>query len=75
MQVENEAKLVELLIGVLSGDVLMLVIRIKLEVFASWKEATYIECGGAPFLVLALVERFSTNVGSRVVRTDTHSPF
>ena len=75
MHVENEAKLVELLIGVFSGDVLVLVIGIELEMFPHGKQTTGVQRSGAPLLVLALVEHFSTNVRPGVVRTDTQSPF
>lgn len=75
MEVENETTRVHLPIGFLACVVLVLVVRIDFDVLAHWEEAARIQCGGAPFAVLAFVEALSACVRFRTVRANFDGPF
>src|SRR5215470_6956093 len=54
-------------IGLLAGIVLVLIVDVELDVLAHRKQATCIEISRAPFLVLTLVKRFSSNIRDQVI--------
>ena len=64
---ELEAHLVQRLIRVLTGIILVRIIRIELETLPHWKEATRIERGVAPLCILAFVEELRTRVRRGVI--------
>ena len=71
----DEAELIELLIGAFVGDVLVFVVGVEFEMLAHGKQAAGIERGGGPFFVLALIEDLSADVGRRMVRLDREPAF
>jgi len=75
MEIEYETSGVHLLIGFLACVVLVLIVRIDLDVLAYREETAYIQCGSAPFAVLAFVEPLSTGVRLRMIRANLDSPF
>ena len=66
-EAEHQAQLVQLLIWAFPGVVLVLVIRIELNVLADRKQAPGVDCGVAPFAILALVKGLHGAIRRRVI--------
>ena len=64
IEVEHRPKLIQLLIQTLTRIVLVFVVRVELDVPANWKETLGINCGVAPFAVLAFVKELGTGSDS-----------
>ena len=75
VQAEYQPQLVQLLIRTFAGVVLVLIVRIKLQVLAHRKEAAGIDCGVAPFAVLAFVEELGAGVQRGMVGADSKRLF
>ena len=75
IKIENQPKLVELLIRVFARDVLVFVVGIDSEMPSRGEKTADIERGGRPFFVLTLIEDFSAEIGCPTVRADGEPAF
>src|SRR5664280_374753 len=73
-EVEDDAQLVQLLIGASARIVLVFVVGIELDMPSDRKDASGIQSRIAPFPVLALVEKLGADVRCRMVRTKSKCP-
>ena len=67
---QNQPELVQLLIGTLTGVVLVLVVGYELKIFPNRKRATCVQRGRTPFLILTLVEGLDADVWRGMIRID-----
>ena len=73
-QIENQAKLIQLLIGLLARIVLVLIVRIQLHVLSDREKASRIDRGIAPLPILALVKRLYARIRRQVVQANRKRP-
>jgi hypothetical protein len=74
VKTERQSGSIDLLIGMFSGVVHVLVIGIQLQMLGQWQQATGIQSRGRPLGIRAFVQEFHARVGGRMVGTNGNTP-
>jgi hypothetical protein len=70
VQIEGQSGRIHLLVGVLTGVVVVLVVRIELHMLAYGEQGARVKRRGTPFAVLALRKGLCGDIRNEVIRAD-----